>query len=536
MTQLKVDLYDFIDDWANKEFCMQKSFNEIFTLDGFPLEFLYNRSFRRYIIPSQINTYKSLEQNKNIAPFNKAKLFLFSKLLAQYLRINELKKIKFVKNKSKNKDKSEIIELNGQNKKKVLFLTFPHHMSDDKKIFRIEGIIKKIKEDQKFTEFVLFVDPLSRNEYKLVLGRDFLYSYYNEDIATKARNVSQALSSQWKRISNKTKLDFLTKDGISYWPFYKYAFNVYLSKEFLYIVALQYEMYKKVLAQESIAAVVLTGSSSIVERCLLAAAEKMNIPSIVIAHGIGKNSKNKDLMQSTTIAVFSEVEKEGYIQNGNKNDIRVVGPVVYDEISRYISEKESKCQKILIAIDSKVDGGSATEEDYFHRIEQIIIQINKISGINIDLKLHPKNTLYEKYVDIVEKNKFTNVRTFKSNISRDDFYQLIQECDVFVHFGSNAALEAMIIGRPIVTIDLLYKGIEHWIKNNDATIEIAYTDNIKNAIERAVREQDVLKQRMKKVVLEYCGIVDGKASERVIDLIHEVIGKNEKTQDKGVKS
>jgi len=236
-------------------------------------------------------------------------------------------------------------------------------------------------------------------------------------------------------------------------------------------------------------------------------------------------------MKSTKIAVFSDAEKEGYIKNGNKNDIRVVGPVVYDDIAQYISEKKSTCKRVLIAIDSKVDGGSATKENYFPRIERILREIKKMSNVQIDLKLHPKNTLYETYNKLIENNGFTNVRVFKPNISRNDFYQLIKECDIFMHFGSNAALEAMIIGRPVITIDLLYKGREHWIKNNDVTVEVAYTGDIKEAIEKAIQEQDILKQRMKETVIEHCGVVDGNAQERVVNLIHEVIGEKEKRKE-----
>ena len=108
---------------------------------------------------------------------------------------------------------------------------------------------------------------------------------------------------------------------------------------------------------------------------------------------------------------------------------------------------------------------------------------------------------------------------------RNEFYKLIKWCDVLVHFGSNTALEAMIIDRPIVTIDLFDEGytVGSWIKGGNAVIEVKYNEDVKEAVEKALKDEKILKVRRKKIVKKYCGKVDGKASEKVVKLIYSLV-------------
>ena len=117
---------------------------------------------------------------------------------------------------------------------------------------------------------------------------------------------------------------------------------------------------------------------------------------------------------------------------------------------------------------------------------------------------------------------FKNVKIYRGRISREEFYQLIKNCDSFIHFGSTAVLEAGIIDRPIVTLDIFGDNcMTNWI-DEEATIKITYKDNIKKAVEESLQDNLIIKKKRREYIRKVCGKVDGKASENVVKLIEKV--------------
>ena len=98
----------------------------------------------------------------------------------------------------------------------------------------------------------------------------------------------------------------------------------------------------------------------------------------------------------------------------------------------------------------------------------------------------------------------------------------MQDSDIYIHFGSNSAMEAMIIGRPIMTIDQLYDGkpFPHWLQGKKFIMETNFNEDIKKVILETIQNQDFLKLEQEKIIAERLGNVDGKAYERVVDLIY----------------
>lgn len=291
-------------------------------------------------------------------------------------------------------------------------------------------------------------------------------------------------------------------------------------------------MFKKLILEENVKAIVVTGKVSLFEKGVMAAAKQSKIPVIKIDHGIRYHKKaHSPLIGETYEAVMSETTRRNRLESGNetelgikKENIIITGPVVYDKIHNYMGSKKKNERNVLVATAPFIETGKLSRKAYFKRISRLLKEIKKIPGTKVNFKLHPREEHYKKYKELIKKNKYTHVKVFKSNISREDFYSLIRWCDVFIHFGSNSSLEAMIIDRPIVTIDILDKDypIEYWLRFDKETIYLDYKGDIKKAVERALKNDQEFSVKRKKNVENYCGRVDGKASERVVSLIERV--------------
>ena len=166
----------------------------------------------------------------------------------------------------------------------------------------------------------------------------------------------------------------------------------------------------------------------------------------------------------------------------------------------------------------------------FHSVYSVRITIGNAAT---NFKLHPRELHYEHYVKLGRDHPQWNMTVHPANCTRQEFYKAIQQCDVFIHYGSNAALEGMIIDRPIVTLNIL-KDIyisNHWLKALDmenACLNVDIDGNITQTIIRALSDEPELKQKRKNIVDLLCGKLDGKAATRIVQFMYEVAEWNEK--------
>ncbi len=505
MEQLAFDLVQ----WPEKKCVNGKSFNEAFKVDNVPLSWFYSGSFRASVIPKPVNLTSFIKGNKKIPLRNKIKSFLYSKLIGKYMNINENKKIRcFKKKKSFSKDS------------KVLFLSFSNHISDDKSIFKIQRIINIIKKKKSIKNFVVFADPISLNNHKNLSGMNNVYQYYDKKIAKKAKLTSSYLYKQIKSLSNESK-ECMFNIKRNLWPYLKPGFNLYFSKEFIYITLLYYEIFKKIIEKENIKAVVVTGVGGIHDKSLIAAAHAKNIPSILIQDSLGEGPRDYSLI--SRVAVFNDYCKNLLIEEGiPKNKMVVVGPIVFDQIYDFIGPKKKKEKKVFIATGSFIEDNLIKKNVYFQRIKRILEEIKKIDGVSVAIKLHPREKNIEEYKKIAKELNFKNVKIYGGRISREKFYQLIKDSDSFIHFGSTSVLEAGIIGRSLITLDMFGDDcMTYWVKKG-ATINITYKDNIRKTVEESLKDESIMKKKRNLYIKKVCGKVDGRASENVVKLIEKI--------------
>ncbi|MCK4589156.1 MAG: hypothetical protein KAT77_01850 [Nanoarchaeota archaeon] len=508
---MEKETLEFIDDWSKKLKIDGNSFDELFQIEGIPLWWFIKKNVYKHVLSKKINLFFELGKNEKISLPQDLKYKLNVKMMRLYLSLNEKKKIRVAQ-------KIKKIE----NRAHILLLSFINHISKDNKIFRLDKTIKKLKSDGIYEPLVLFADALSRRSYKQISKLTTVYSYCDDSLIKIAKKKAKIISRRWTSLDSKTKKLLLKFKNKDYFPYFQYALNFYLSEEYLTALLIYYEVFKKIIKEENVKVIVITGVSSIFERCVMAAARYHQKPTIRIQHGIAKGKTTKlEFIYNTKLAIMSEYYKREYIKLGIKPEqIQVIGPVIFDEIVNFKLNKKSQLKNILIGPGAKVSGDKLTKDQYFKNFEKLIIDIKSLGDIEINIKPHPRSVSARDFMNIIKKYK--NVKFHQPNVSREYFYKLMQECDIYIHFGSNSALEAMIIGRPVITIDQFYDGepFNHWLQGKKFMMETNCNQNLREVILKTIEQQDFIKNEEEKIVRERLGDVDGKAHERVVDLIY----------------
>lgn len=522
MTMKKAqNLHNLLDCYLGKEWSQRtihgKVFDEIFSIDTIPLSWFFRRLFVLHIIPPQFKAHDlihKIESRSSLSVREKLKFRLSAFLYRKSLQLNEQLKIAAAKKKK---------EYNPQQKKQALFLIPSNHINAKQNtVFRINKIIKKLQQ-KNIAVVQLVFDPLSRRSYqKIRQAQDTIYEYIDDDVIQKANKKTQDLYTQWTEISEKEKEEFFSTKAISIWPYYKYYLNFFFSQEFLFYQCLYYEALHTIVKVNRVKTIVLTSQNSIFEKAVLAVAKLHTIPVILIQHGLGEGVVDPDVFDNTTIAVFGKMSKERLLKVGVKDkNITIVGPIIFEDIINYKKKNaiSSNSKKIVIITEPFVEGNAIGKKEYFSYIKKIIQEINTLNGISITIKLHPVEKSLQDYQKIINELECSNVYVTQK-VGSDYLYQLLSGSDLVIEFGSTVAIEAMILDKPVITTNFcpIEGGIYELVSKCTGTYKVDYRENISHAI-KEVLSKDILQEQRKKTVEQMCGTIDGKASERIAEMI-----------------
>ena len=289
------EVKDFLSDWSQRKIRERKIgetlFDEEFRIEDMPLSWFYRPILYSNLLPPPFVTVddflSGIKKNRLKIKLSRA---LFQKYLAQ---IDNMKSFCTKKKMVPSK------------KEKIFFLTFTT-MS-----FREQKIIEMINNDGKYEVFRLGVDPLTAfSPAKIRRMEHTLYGYYDQEIRMKARTDSKELARKWNRINDIIKATMLQYKGKDLYSYYKENLNFLYSQQFIFLVSKYYYTFCKILQEENINGIVVGSQNNIIEKCLIAAAWKRNLPVFIIQHGIGLGTyPTIDTPKNVKFAVFSEKYK-----------------------------------------------------------------------------------------------------------------------------------------------------------------------------------------------------------------------------------
>ena len=265
------------------------------------------------------------------------------------------------------------------------------------------------------------------------------------------------------------------------------------------------------------------------------------IPILYLQHGFVnyiESNSHFDVLDDfhsikNKIAVWGDIVKDYLIRVKAipENKIIVSGSPKYDSFSRI--EKNRKRKKIMLVtirpIAMHVEGPRIElYEKYKNTLDKLILISNSVENLEIIFKLHPQqNPSNQIIIDMIKKNNRIKILQF------NPIKELLSDCDLHVNIApdnfdaSTVILEAMIMGRPTLNIQLQKNEIEFEFMKAGAIKTINYDSDIKEAIfdlishhgteELFNNSQNFLNKYMKN---------RGNAAKKLIDSIEDLVTRN----------
>jgi CDP-glycerol glycerophosphotransferase (TagB/SpsB family) len=281
----------------------------------------------------------------------------------------------------------------------------------------------------------------------------------------------------------------------------------------------------------------------------IAAAKKLGIKTVALQHGVIYPSHNGYYHHLENISksdedftnyvlpditcVQGEYEERILLKHGYaKEKVVVTGQPRYDLL--YYADKIYDKKQIfkqlnldahekLIVWTTQTHGLSLEENK--KNIDAIYSAVKSLKNVQLVIKLHPgenqRAALYNK------DKSFNSIIVGKGM----DTYALLYACDLMITGHSTTAMEAVALNKPVIILNLSGEQDPVEYLKEGVALGVYKEEDLKSAIEKLLQDDSELAKNRAKYIEKYLYKIDGKATERVVNLIMQTIEESKRDRN-----
>ncbi|MBU4255982.1 MAG: UDP-N-acetylglucosamine 2-epimerase, partial [Thermoplasmatales archaeon] len=290
----------------------------------------------------------------------------------------------------------------------------------------------------------------------------------------------------------------------------------------------------KIISQLKPKVLFLTYEYDLFHRALTYTAHKGDIPVIALQHGVihpahygyvFSDDRLRVVLPDVT-CVFGCYHYNILTEHSiyKPEQVAVTGAPRYDvlTIADKIYDKNYFCNKWCLNPNRKIvlvaTENLPIQEENIIFLKNILKYLRKFPTLQIVIKPHPgeRGKWYEK----VAKEEKMKVTILPKN---SDTFEAIYACDLFFTYASTTGMEAVALNKPVIVVNLTGRPDPVEYVKERVALGVYKEEDLKPAVEQLLRDDSELAKNRKKYVEKYLYKIDGKATERIINLIKEVI-------------
>ena len=426
---------------------------------------------------------------------------------------------------------------NYKNKKKIVLIEFDpeiyHDLLQEINKHGFQPVLVNFRKTA--TASLRSIKYLKKSNSLVMLAEDWLQKPQFEEIGTVRTDFLN-------KIKNMTEYNIFLPNCL----YEEIDFNVIIQKKINDILIQRLDEYlTQILVAESIenandvSGIITLNFSGETEKIF--SRIKSDIPVILLQHAFANYTKAIsyfDILDDYhlikhKIAVWGDIIKDYliHVKAIPENKIIVSGSPKYDSYSRI--EKNKKSQKIMLVtlrpIITHMEGPRIELYEKYEKTLHKLIQISKdVENLQIIFKLHPQQNISNQIIiNMIKENEGIKILQFKP------IKELLADCDLHVNIApdnfdaSSVILEAMMMGKPTLNIQLQKNEIEFEFIKDNAIKSVYYDSNIERSVldlishhgtdELFSNSQNFLNKYMKN---------RGNAAKKLIDSIEDLTVKN----------
>lgn len=410
--------------------------------------------------------------------------------------------------------------------KKVLTL-----VNDLTQVTTVEPIMKAVKNSINF--ILLKTDSVFNNEIRNLIRKINLpHIPFERYLDSRIKKIVSAEEKRMEKEWNTLKNDPNFRNIFYYKDIYLGEISVQIFERMffvdhhLYQLTKYIELIKKAIHTEKPDLALVLGETNTLRRTFAFMCRGEKVPILYLQHAIVVANRGFGRDDCDWWAVQGQTDKDFVVScNVPKNKITIVGQPRYDTLANKdkFFDKKTACSQL--GLDANKDTiVLATQSTFAQKnILHVLNAIKNMSDKQIVVKLHPRQRNIKGIKNMVKKYNPNVIVIRDINI-----FKLMSVCDLFIAEESTTALEAMIFNLPVITLNFDRRDEEVPYISSGASHGVYDPNELENVIKKMLHNKKLkrtfdIKQR--KFVREHVYKIDGKSTERVINLIKAMIEK-----------
>jgi len=444
---------------------------------------------------------------------------IFHKKLKPYLKnIRDFTRNFSIKKRNLNKF---FLNADKEKKKRALFLVFePRHYKE------IYTPLKEILSEKDIE--IKTIGSKYRAAQEKFVREDLLFveDFYSSDISEQIKKNKKEISTRLKKAKKVlwAKIRDIYPD---IWSYFEDELNNFFIWEFSSLIK-QIAVADEVINRINPNIIVGGDDCDPRARIYFLIGRNKEIPKLLIQQGFASDKSVEWLFLSVDkAAIFGNYIKRCLEKIGvDSKKLVITGQPRFDNLVKTATERENICSKYSINSKNKIilftsqpnhPGAFSGESERRKAIETVYNLINGVKDAVLIVKPHPDEK--------IQYHQSLNLSLHSGKIVLSDkcadIHELIKACDLLITFHSTTALEAMIANKPVLIINLYGNSMTQYVESGAALQAFSENDAI-SKINNIFNNKDLrreLENKRKYFITEHAYNLDGKASERVINLM-----------------
>lgn len=409
-------------------------------------------------------------------------------------------------------------------------------------------VIRELQRDDRDDVLVIGAGGLLTNSTQKALEREGLsyksyQSYITGEVTKRVGKGAKSLAEKWRKLkAGQSFKEALNYQGIPLWESLEDDFHqVFLT--LLPQTIKDIEAVKHIINVEKPDIVIIMDETSILGGVVALVCESKGLPTLDIEFGAGIGEKI-DVPIPTAIneavdkvVVWGEAMRASAIKGRGISPDRVVvtGSPSFEYAVQQTKDfdKEEfwkqlglRADRSTILFTSQPVQSPVTPEIREQLVRCVYNAIKGLPDMQFVVKLHPGEG-FDLHHRLRQEMKLGNmVLTKDANL-----YYLFNICELVITCMSTTGLEAMIMDKPVIAINLT--GIPEVLPyaESGAAIGVYREEDLVTAVNDALHNDEVrarLAEKRKEFVYRYAYLQDGQAAKRVADLVTQMIEESKK--------
>ena len=422
------------------------------------------------------------------------------------------------------------------------------------------SILRKNNKNEIITTYPLYY-PISglkviidkRRRQKDIVHKPFDI-YWSLDVWREGRKAKKYFSDLWNNIKNDEK----SKKTIGYKDInfdllesrLSYYFTTVFGRMVEYI-----EMAKRMMEEEKPDFILLLNEYDRFERALVIAGMLKGVPTLAVQHGVihpyhkGYVHTNDEISLEGSVkspycpipdrtAVYGTYHKDllTKVSAYPVDSVVVTGQPRYDILyyADKIYSKDKNFKKFEINLDYKIilwitQCHGLSNEENIKNFKAVFETMQNLKDVTLIIKQHPGEG--KEYTKMIEKYlnsyKINAVVTPKDS----DTSGLLYACDLMITRHSTTAMEAVVLNKPVIILNLSGEPDPVEYVKEGVALGVYDEKDLKATIDKLLKDDSELAKNRGKYIEKYLYKLDGKATERVVNLIAEMVNDREKSDE-----